>query len=86
MKNELKKLFCDIALYSSFISFYLLYIKEFYKKFRLKPEYLLLLIPFIWAFFANFLYIKGWARDSLWDINVVYCADLAYSNNLRLLE
>ena len=82
MKNELKKLFCDIALYSSFISFYLLYIKEFYKKFRLKPEYLLLLIPFIWAFFANFLYIKGWARDSLWDINVVYCADLAYSNNL----
>tara|TARA_B100000959_G_scaffold284259_1_gene355352 strand:+ start:614 stop:1885 length:1272 start_codon:yes stop_codon:yes gene_type:complete len=79
MRNELKILFSEITLYSSYLSLFFLYFKNFYKKIKLKPVYLFILLPIIWSLIANFLYIGGWERDSLWDINVVYCADVAYS-------
>lgn len=79
MRNELKVLFSNISLISSFITLIYFYYKNFSVKSKIKLEYILIFFPLLWAIISNILYINGWARDSLWDINVVYCADLAYS-------
>lgn len=79
MRNELKVLFSNISLLSSFVTLIYIYYKNFSIKSKIKLEYIIIFFPIFWAVISNILYINGWARDSLWDINVVYCADLAYS-------
>lgn len=79
MRNELKVLFSNISLISSIVTLIYVYYKNFLPKKKIKLEYVLFFLPLLWAIISNVLYINGWARDSLWDINVAYCADLAYS-------
>ena len=79
MRNELKVLFSNISLISSIATLMYLCFKNFFPKSKIKLQYVLFSLPLAWAIVSNILYINGWARDSLWDINVVYCADLAYS-------
>ena len=83
MRNELKVIFSNTSLILSYLSLYFLFFKNYYNRFSLKPEYIFISIPLVWAIVSCFIYIIGWERDSLWDINVVYCADLAYSLNLN---
>ena len=83
MRNELKVVFSNLSLVLSYLSLFFLYFKKYYKQISLKPEYIFILLPMIWAIASCIIYIVGWERDSLWDINVVYCADLAYSNGLN---
>ena len=79
MRNELKVLFSNISIITSICTLIYIYLKSSLQNKKIKIEYILFAIPFIWAITSNIIYINGWARDSLWDINVVYCADLAYS-------
>ena len=83
MRNELKVIFSNTSLILSYLSLYFLFFKNYYNRFSLKPEYIFISIPLVWSIVSCFIYIIGWERDSLWDINVVYCADLAYSLNLN---
>ncbi len=79
MRNELKVLFSNISLLSSIATLLYVYFKNSRLRSKIRLEYILIFFPLFWAVISNVLYINGWARDSLWDINVVYCADLAYS-------
>ena len=79
MRNELKVLLANVSLISSIATLVYVYFKNFLPKSKIRLEYVLFSLPLTWAVISNILYINGWARDSLWDINVVYCADLAYS-------
>jgi len=79
MRNELKVLFSNLSFLTSVTTLIFFYFKDFALRRKIKAEYILFSVPFLWAVASNIIYINGWARDSLWDINVVYCADLAYS-------
>ena len=71
MRNELKVLLANVSLISSIATLLYVYFKNFLPKSKIRLEYVLFSLPLTWAVISNILYINGWARDSLWDIQTM---------------